>query len=350
MKNSIIACIFLLSPIFLLAQTKELIQETLQIEHDKGRFNGTLLYADGKELIKVNKGYSNFQFQVKINQDTRFPIASITKLFTSIALLKLQENGALNLNDKASKYVSGLPKDCRNITIKDLLLHQSGLENEPIKAVTTKYNLNDYLTHFLKRFPNLDSSFNYNNVDYILLSKIIENITKEDFEQAIEKLILDPLDLKNTGFVKESDIIPNLAYGYHNYSFGEGSKDDPLYNDSRYLSNYYGAGAMYSTTEDLYKFIDAIKNNLLLTLKTKNQLLLSTQNEEYIDWLSGKPTLGFFYDETDNTYRRSGSIDGFNSSIIISKDFNQILIILCNTDTANLENLALEIFKKASEK
>src|SRR5690625_4560600 len=79
--------IFLLSPIFLLAQTKELIQETLQIEHDKGRFNGTLLYADGKELIKVNKGYSNFQFQVKINQDTRFPIVSITKLFTSIALL-----------------------------------------------------------------------------------------------------------------------------------------------------------------------------------------------------------------------------------------------------------------------
>lgn len=336
--------LFLFLPLILFGQNE--IQETINQEYEKGHFNGTVLYVDGNQTQKINKGYSNFQFDVKIDDKTRFPIASVTKLFTSLAILRLQEDHLINFKDTIGKFIPSLPKNCQGITIRDLIIHHSGLENEPIKAVAAKYSIDDYLKEFVKKSSNDTLKFNYNNVDFVLLSKIIETVTNKTFSKSIEDLILKPLKLENTGFVSENEIIKNLAYGYHNYSFGEGKKDEPLFNDRRYLSNYYGAGAIYSTAEDLYKLLLAIKNNKLISEKSKTQFLLKPQTSEYVDWLSGKPTIGFYYDEKLNVYRRSGSIDGFNSEIIADKNFDKILIILCNTDTADLQSLADKIYFK----
>lgn len=334
--------IFLFIPFILFGQNN--IQKLIDQEYEKGHFNGTVLYVDGNETQKINKGFSNFQFSVEIDNNTRFPIASVTKLFTSIAIIQLQEKGLINFSDKIEKFIPNISEDCKNITIQDLIIHHSGLENEPIKAVVNKFTIDDYLKEFVKKSPNDTLKFNYNNVDFILLSKIIETATNKTFSKSIKDLIIKPLMLENTGFVNENEIIKNLAYGYHNYSFGEGDKKEPLFNDNRFVSNYYGAGAIYSTTEDLYTLLLAIKNNRLISQKSKLQFLLKPQSNEYVDWLSGKPTFGFYYDDKLNVYRRGGSIGGFNSEIIVNKNFDKILIILCNTDTADLQNLADKIY------
>lgn len=336
--------IFLFLPIILFGQNN--IQQIVNNEYEKGHFNGTVFYADGKQSVKINKGFSNIQFDVSIDNNTRFPIASVTKLFTSVAVLQLQEKGLISFEDKVGKYIPNLPENCNDITIRDLMTHHSGLENEPIKAVMNKYSIDEYIKNYVKKSSNDTLKFNYNNVDFVLLSKIIESITKKTFSESIEDMITQPLKLENTGFVSENDIIKNLAYGYHNYSFGEGKKDEPLFNDRRYISNYYGAGGMYSTTEDLYKLLLAIKDNKLISEKLKNEFLLKTQTDDYVDWLSGKPTFGFYFDDKENVYRRSGSIDGFNAEIIVNKDFDKILIILCNTDTSDLQHLANRIYFK----
>lgn len=322
------------------------MEEIINQEYEKGHFNGTILYFDGKKTHKISKGFSNIQFDIEIDKKTRFPIASITKLFTSLAIIQLQEKGQVDFNDRIGKFIPNIPEECKNITIKNLIIHHSGLENEPIKAVVNKYSIDDYIKEFVKKSPNDTLKFNYNNVDFVLLSKIIEVITTKPFSKSIEDLILKPLELENTGFVTENEIIKNLAYGYHNYSFGEGSKDEPLFNDRRYISNYFGAGGLYSTTEDLLKLLLAIKDNKLISEKLKNRYLLEPEVNEYIDWLSGKPTYGFYYDENLSVYRRSGSIDGFNSEIITNKNFDKIIIILCNTDTADLQKLAEKIYFK----
>ncbi|PTB97230.1 hypothetical protein C9994_03695 [Marivirga lumbricoides] len=96
----------------------------------------------------------------------------------------------------------------------------------------------------------------------------------------------------------------------------------------------------------MLKLLFAIKGNKLISEKSKTQYLLKPQVNEYIDWLSGKPTIGFYFDDKANVYRRSGNIDGFNAEIIVNKDFNKILIILCNTDSADLQNLANTIYFK----
>lgn len=336
--------IFLFTPLILLGQNN--VEEIINQEFENGHFNGTVLYFDGKQTQKISKGFSNIQFNVEIDNKTRFPIASITKLFTSLAVILLQEKGLINFNDKIEKFIPNISEGCKGITIQDLITHHSGLENEPIKAVVNKYSIDDYIKEFVKKSPNDTLKFNYNNVDFVLLSKIIEIVTAKPFSKAIEDLILKPLKLENTGSVSENEVIKNLAYGYHNYSFGEGNKDEPLFNDRRYISNYFGAGGIYSTTEDLLKLLLAIKDNKLVSEKSKAQYLLKPRVDEYIDWLSGKPTFGFYYDENLNVYRRSGSIDGFNSEIITNKNFDKILIILCNTDTADLQNLANKIYFK----
>ncbi|HEX2846992.1 MAG TPA: serine hydrolase domain-containing protein [Chitinophagaceae bacterium] len=344
MKIKLLLPAFLFIPLLVPAQHK--IQDIITQEYEKGHFSGALLYADGNHLLKINKGLSNIQFGVEINDKTRFPIASVTKLFTTIAIIQLYEKGLITFSDTVSKYIPGLPGNCSKITIKDLITHHSGLENEPIKAVVNKYSIDDYIKNFVKKSAKDTVKFNYNNVDFVLLSKVIEGVTQKTFARSVQEMILDPLNLENTGFVNEEGIIKNLAYGYHNYSFGKGEKNKPLYNDRRYISNYAGAGAIYSTTEDLYKLLAALKANKLISEKAMEQFVLTPQTDEYVDWLSGKPTFGFYFDakRKEPVLRRSGSIDGSNSEIIINRSLDKILIILCNTDTADLESLANKIY------
>src|SRR5690606_36582126 len=100
-------------------------------------FNGVALLLKGDTIDRAYQGFAKFQFEVAIDQNTRFPIASMSKLFTALAILQLQEQGKLALNDEIGHFISDLPSDCQHITIRDLLVHRSGLENEPIRAVTT---------------------------------------------------------------------------------------------------------------------------------------------------------------------------------------------------------------------
>ena len=325
-------------------------EEILSREFEAGHFNGSVLLAENDRIVAEKYlGKAEFRFGAPITSHTRIPIASVTKLLTTCVVLKLQEAGLINLTDTLDRYLSGLSLGVGKILISDLLLHTSGLQNEPIEAYLSSYSIDQYISRFVTLDEKSLASFNYNNVDYIILSKVIEVATQMNFQDAVKQVLLDPLKLKQTGFVDEQVIIPNLAYGYHNYSFGTGKVDDPLYPDERYISNYYGAGQMYSSVRDLYKLFSAIRENRIFSEKTKEGMLIRAQDSTEIDWLKGKPTYGFYLDEArfaQPVLRRSGSIDGYNASIIATTDFNRILIILCNTDTADLDSLAEEIYKE----
>lgn len=338
-------CLFLSH--LILSQNK--IDSLITLEYDLKHFNGSIIASKNNKIVyQAYKGLANFQFSVPIDKNTRFPIASVTKLFTTLGILILNEQHKIGFNDVVSKYISNIDHEFKDITIKQLLLHTSNLENEPIEAYMSGYTLDDFLRKFLKQKKNSTSTeFNYNNLDYILLSKVIENISGKKFADYIQSVIIKPLNLKNTGFIDENEVIPFLAYGYHNYTFGEGKPDDKLYNDDRYLSNYYGAGAMYSTTEDLLTFLKALRDNKLIPKQSRDSFLISPQKDIYIDWLNGKPTYGFYVDPKTipPTLYRSGNIDGFNSVVITNNQFSKIVIILCNTDTADIDKIGKAVFR-----
>ncbi|NML66242.1 serine hydrolase [Hymenobacter sp. RP-2-7] len=318
-------------------------------EYEAGHFNGTLLAVrNGRVVSQVNRGSANFQFGVPIDADTRFPIASMTKLFTAILVLQLVEKGQLKLDDRAASYLPDLPVACRAITIRELLTHTSGLKNEPVKAYQAAYSTAEFVRNFVAKDSTKQvAAFNYNNVDYIVLTRVLEMVTKKPFAAVVQAAILTPLQMHDSGVIAEARIIPRLAYGYHNYTFGNGSAKDTLRNDRRYLANYAGAGALYSTTADLYKLVQGLKAHTLLSAKTSAEYLLKPQQANFLDYARGYPTIGFFYNDKMVAHpilERRGSIDGFNSVLLTDKDFTKVVIILTNTDQADLEKFGDKVY------
>lgn len=329
------------------AQTK--IAALTTTEYEAGHFNGTLLAVkNGRVTAQVSRGTANFQFGVPIAADTRFPIASMTKLFTAVLTLQLIEKAQIQLDAPASTYLPDLPAACRTITIRELLTHTSGLKNDPIRAYQAAYSTQE----FVKRFVVKDSTqkvpaFNYNNVDYVVLTDVLETVTKKPYAALVQANILAPLHMRDTGVLAESRVIPRLAYGYHNYTFGNGTAKDTLRNDRRYLSNYAGAGALYSTTADLYKLVQGLQTHALLSAATSEAYLLKPQQATFTEYARGYSTIGFFYNDkalATPLLERRGSIDGFNSVLLTNKDFTKVVIILTNTDQADLEKFGDKIY------
>lgn len=331
------------------------IDSLIDKESRDGHFSGSLLAVkDGEVVSDLHRGFSNVQFRVDIDSSTRFPIASLTKLFTAVSVLQLEDEGLLDFDDPICQYLDVPASVCGGVTVSDLLLHRSGLLNEPIAAYLSSYNIDEYIESFISKDPDADrTGFNYNNVDYVLLSKIVETVTGLEYDAAVQLSIIDPLGLMDTGVVDESAVIGRLAYGYHNYSFGRGGPDDPLRNDRRVVSNYFGAGQMYSTTHDLYTFLSALRDDEVLSRQSRLDYLERPQSEEWVDWLQGRPTYGFYYDArtfSEPVLRRSGNIDGFNSYVITDLDFEDVLIVLCNTDTGDLKRISNEAFGMLSQR
>jgi CubicO group peptidase (beta-lactamase class C family) len=340
--------VFLLYSTPLFAQRQE-IEKLVTAEYQANHFNGTLLAVQqGRVVNHIKKGYANLEFRVPITNETRFPIASTTKLFTAILVLQLVDKAALNLDNPVSVYLPDLPATCQGITLRALLTHYSGLKNEPVQAYQAPYSTAEFVKKYVVKDERQQKvSFNYNNVDYILLTRVLETVTKKPFATLVQENILRPLKMVNSGVVQEARVIPNLAYGYHNYTFGRGSSKDTLRNDTRYISNYAGAGAMYSTATDLYTLMQALGAHTLLSAST-SAMLLKPQQPDYFDVARGYPTIGFYLN--DKTFaspvlERRGSIDGFNSVVLTSKDFSTVVIILNNTDTGDLEKLGDQVYK-----
>ncbi len=326
--------LFLISRVVFAQQNTRLNVEKQNIP--KG-FNGAVLIADNDQLSTYYVGYSNFQFNVPITSHTRFPVASITKLFTSILILHLVEKSVIRIEDKIGMYIPNLEARFCSITLKELLTHHSGISNEPIEYYQSKYSIDDFVRKFLHK--RSDNTFNYNNSDYILLTYVLESITKKSFAALVRDNILNPAHMQDSGVVVEDNIIEGLAYGYH--IDPEDSISHRMQNDEyRYISNYFGAGSMYSTVKDLHSLLVALRENRLLSSKCKREYLISPQSKDFSDQARGYSTIGFYYN--NKTFKkpvleRRGSIDGFNTVILSDTRFSKIIIMLCNTDAVDLE-------------
>ncbi|TGE14140.1 serine hydrolase domain-containing protein [Hymenobacter elongatus] len=350
MKQAFLSILLFFSQLGL-AQSK--LERIMNDEFSAGYFNGAaLVIRSGQVVLRVNKGEANKQFAVPITDKTRFPIASMTKTFTAILTLQLLDKAVLRLDDKAARYLPELPADCQNITLHDLLTHRSGLKNEPAQAYAARYPPAEYVQKYVARNPAAPAAtFNYNNIDYVLLTRVLEVATRKSYHELLAENILRPLRMTDTGVIHEARITPNLAYGYHNYSFGAGTAQDTLTNDLLpYLSNYAGAGALYSTPDDLYKLVQGLKDNRLLSKKGMQLLTGRPEKAAFIGYARGYPGLGFYYN--DRTFaqpvlERRGSINGFNSVLLTDRTFDHLVILLTNTDTADLEKLADQLYTES---
>jgi len=168
-----------------------------------GRFNGSALVAQqGKILLRKGYGLKNADDHSVNDANTKFQVASVTKTFTSAAVLKLVELKKMSLADKLSKYYSGfLYGD--SITIENLLTHTSGLRNFTEEDSTISETDEQRMVPYLKTLkPDFapGTNWHYSNSGYVMLAYIIQKVSSMSYWQAVHKYIFDPLGMNNSGF------------------------------------------------------------------------------------------------------------------------------------------------------
>ena len=217
---------------------------------------GTVLVARGDEIL-LNKGYgqANVEWNIPNTPATKFRLGSLTKQFTAASILLLEERGKLAIEDPLSKHMADVPAAWSAITLHHLLTHTSGIPNVtslPEFATYQPFATTVEKTIALVRDKPLDFApgdrMSYSNSGYLVLSHLVERISGQSYETFLTANILDPLGMKDTGLDSNATIIPRRAAGYTSSATG-------LVNAGFvHMSVPHGAGAMYSTTEDLLRW------------------------------------------------------------------------------------------------
>ncbi len=314
-----------------------------------------LIAKDDTILYRKAFGMANLELKVPMKPDNVLSLASITKQFTSVAILILMEQGKLGLKDPLSKYIADFPRG-NEITLHHLLNHTSGIMNYTnLPDFRSKTRLDRSPEEIISVFKSLPLAFNpgekydYSNSGYFLLGYIVEKISGMPYGDFIQKNIFDQLNMKNSFYADAFKIIPNRADGYQFY---EGN-----YENAEYMSPTiaYAAGSLVSTVDDMFLWNKAIHNNLLISEKSKqlaftNHTLTNKKHDNYgygwaINEIAGIATI-----------EHTGGINGFTSSGIYIPSKNIYAIVLTNLDDGkgpeayNIKVVSALLGKPISEK
>lgn len=314
----------------------------------ENNFNGTVLVEkDSTILYHKSFGIADRRYNLPINNETVYKVASITKAFTAVLILQLQEQGKLDLNKPIKNYLPNYPdKVSLKVTPHQLLNHTSGIILiDTVSSVDNamKYGLGLYSTpnnsdQLLKSFINdslvnkPSSKFKYNNAEYIVLGKIIEELYQKTYEEVLNEKILKPLGMINSGMAREKDIIKNLASTY----FSENNPEVLINDIPMFIENWYAAGAMYSSPIDLLNFSNALFSLKLINKKSLDLMLTAGLDDYgYGVWIKG----------TGNEKRmeRYGRIMGLNAVWMRFLNKSTTIILLSNTNLTNLGEFATRI-------
>jgi CubicO group peptidase (beta-lactamase class C family) len=237
------------------AAVSEKLDEYMTALSDAGRFDGAVLIArDGNVLLSKGYGTANYEFSVPNTPQTVFPIGSNTKQFTAAGIMKLQEQGRLNITDPVTWYIDDVPQ-WKDIRIYHLLNHTSGIPSEGGFLITDPTEIP--LSELVRRIAALPLTFEpgtgetYSNNGYITLSYIIEKASGMPYDEYLRENVFLPLGMTSTGQDNARDVFANRASGYTTMD------GKHIHYDLQNIHNSYGAGSLHSTVEDIYRWEQA---------------------------------------------------------------------------------------------
>ncbi len=319
----------------------EELHRMISAKAENNEFSGVVLIArDGRPLFHRAYGYASKRFKVQNRLDTKFNLGSINKAFTMVAVAQLAEQGKLSLDDPIGKYLDIFPPEiAAKVTIRHLLNMRSGWGdywgNETYLArVSRLRTVSDYM-EFIKDMP-LDfepgTNFQHSNTGFDVAGAIIETVTGEDYYDYVKKNIFVPAGMADSDSYHKDGPVENLAVGYTNMN-----RSDPEGTGYRWENTYMmpprgtPTGGGYSTTEDLLKYSQALKNYHLLS---------KPYTDYFLNRFNGKP--GDPY-APKGMYRIVGGAPGINAYLAIDFVTGYTFIVLSNYDHPTAVNLTQEI-------
>lgn len=308
------------------------------------RFMGNILVAQNGVIVYENSyGYANYALKDTLTLEHKFQIGSVSKQFTSMAIMILKERGLLDYQDNIKKYIPEFPYD--SITIYQLLTHRSGLSNynyfsdEYTDKETTIYN-NDVVKMIIDSVPlpyyQPNIRFNYCNTNYVLLSKIVERVSSIAFEKFIKKEIFQKAGMLNSQiYIKgKQERIYKAATGYH-YKW--------LVAQHSYQDGVTGDKGVYTTVQDLFRWDKVLYENQIVNKSTLNEAFLPAQPEK-----KGNLNYGFGWRlrtciDGSKLLFHGGWWRGFNALFIRDLKNRVTIIILSNIRTRSISNSFREL-------
>jgi CubicO group peptidase (beta-lactamase class C family) len=325
-----------LDPKALAAEIDALVQENNQ----NGVYDGAVLVArDGQVILSQGYGFADYEKKIPNTPQTKFRIASITKQFTAMAILLLQEQGKLNVDDSICNYIADCPEIFEPVKIRHLLSQSAGIPNAAAYSMPGDQMVSEFATLL---FPP-GEQFKYQDLTYNLAGRIIETVSGQSYASFLQENIFEPLEMSNSGVDdrKQTD----LAKGYSN---AEGD----IVLQSVYL---FAEGSVYSTAEDMYRWDQALYTDKLLpqsSLKAMFTPQVDVPDGEYYGfdgstgWSYG---FGWFIAPQELGYvLHGGTLPGYRAEIRRYIDDETVIILLTNQEAVALyptaEAIAAKLF------
>lgn len=311
-----------------MAQIDDMLTEKYPAE---GAGAAVLITKGGKTIYSNASGKASIELNVDISAQHVFEIGSITKQFTAMAILMLEEQGKLKIEDEITKYLPDYPMMGYSITIHHLLNHTSGIQSYTDMATWAAiWRLEKGVDEMIDVFKNEPMHFEpgtqweYNNSGYFLLGAIIEKASGMTYADFLQQNIFNPLEMKNTRYGSRKELIMNRAAGYDR-------APDGFFDNAEFLSmtQPYAAGSIMSTVGDMALWMEALKANKLISAESLKKAWTNYPLK------NGNPTnygYGFAISDINGspTIEHSGGIFGYSSNGIYLPDEDLYTIILTN--------------------
>jgi CubicO group peptidase (beta-lactamase class C family) len=316
-----------------------------------------LVIANGKNIYERGFGVTDLRTMDGINAKTNFRLASVTKQFTAMAVMLLVHDGKLRYEDSLTDVFPDFPEYGRQITIRNLLNHTSGLRDYEDLMTGYDPNLPDDQLHQIQDQQVLEllkqqktskfapgSKWEYSNSGYVLLGLIVQKVSRESFPDFLRHRVFDPLKMSTTvAYQKGTNEVANRAYGHTN------DKGRWKQTDQSTTSATLGDGGVYSSLDDLAKWDKALSEYTLLSVSEMKPGLDPVQPAAGApEEPNGRPAeygFGWFLNAYKNHRRmwHYGETVGFRSTIQRFPDDGLTIIILSNRSDLVPADLALKV-------
>ncbi len=327
--------IFLFIGMFVFGQSKVIEIKNFLDSLSPSQFSGVILVAKNDKVIEKKAfGFASVEYGIENEVDTKFNIASITKMITAVATLQLYEKRKIELDQPIGEYLPDYPnKSVRDsATIHQLLTHTSGNNNfyvgDFLQTEKSKYkSVSDFVPLFANDtlLSSPGTKYDYSASGFVILGLIIEKVSGQNYYDYLKHNIFSPANMANTGEIEVDSVARNKASGYTT-NFGE---SDVLKRNEYYLSKASPAGFHYSTVDDLFKFSKALRNGTLLKKKTTD-LMFKPKVKGYNTNMGYGIDIDLRYNQTIQGH--SGGWYGIHCELMDFVNDNYTVVILSNID------------------
>jgi len=339
------ACLLSITPCVAQPTVSAKVDEFIKAEMRRQRIPGLSLAVirDGRTIVAKGYGLANVEHQIPVKPETVFQSGSIGKQFTATAIMILVEEGRLSLDDKISKHFADTPASWKNITVRHLLTHTSGMADFPPDFDVRRDYTDEELFAYIKAVPltyQTGAKWDYTAFGYVFSGILVRRLTGKFYGDFLRERVFQPLGMKTARVISEADIIPNRAAGYRLVD-GE-LKNQEWVSPS---TNTTADGSLHHSILDLAKWDAALYTDKPLKQSSLAQMWMPVNLSD-----GTTKAYGFGWHTDEMRGRRivyhGGAWQGFKSFIVRFPDDKLTIIFFANLWETNEVRLARGLIAK----